>query len=155
MSGAILALDGAHPLQRELVGGKAYSLNQMRRLGLPVPPAFVLATSMCAAYHDSGGTLPAGVWDAVLAQLSRLEAETGRRFGGPGRPLLESVRSGAAASMPGMMDTVLNLGITPRLRDVLATESGDATWAADTWERFRRCYGEVVLADPDAAPPAA
>ena len=61
MSGAILALDGAQPLQRELVGGKAYSLNQMRRLGLPVPPAFVLATSMCAAYHDNGGNLPAAV----------------------------------------------------------------------------------------------
>jgi pyruvate, orthophosphate dikinase len=153
-SDAVLALDGKRPLQRELVGGKAYSLNQMRRLGLPVPPAFVLATSMCAAYHDHGGKLPAGVWDAVLEQLARLEEETGRRFGGPGSPLLVSVRSGAAASMPGMMDTVLNLGITPRLRDVLATESGDATWAADTWERFRRCYGEIVLADPDAAPPA-
>jgi pyruvate,orthophosphate dikinase len=154
MSGAILALDGARPLQRDLVGGKAYSLNQMRRLGLPVPPAFVLATSMCAAYHDNGGNLPAAVWDAVLEQLGRLEQETGRRFGGPGSPLLVSVRSGAAQSMPGMMDTVLNLGITPRLRDVLAAESGDATWAADTWERFRRCYGEIVLADPDAAPPA-
>jgi pyruvate, orthophosphate dikinase len=154
LSGAVLALDGAQPLQRELVGGKAYSLNRMRRLGLPVPPAFVLATSMCAAYHDNGGELPAGVWDAVLEQLARLEEETGRRFGGPGSPLLVSVRSGAAASMPGMMDTVLNLGITPRLRDVLAAESGDATWAADTWERFRRCYGEIVLADAHAGPPA-
>src|SRR6202034_2658756 len=73
LSGAVLALDGAQPLQRELVGGKAYSLNQMRRLGLPVPPAFVLATSMCATYQDNGGELPDGVWDAVLEQLSRLE----------------------------------------------------------------------------------
>jgi pyruvate,orthophosphate dikinase len=154
LSGAVLALDGAQPLEREMVGGKAYSLNQMRRLGLPVPPAFVLVTPLCAAYHNNGGELPAGVWDAVLTQLARLEEETGRRFGGPGSPLLVSVRSGAAQSMPGMMDTVLNLGITPRLRDELAAESGDATWAADTWERFRRSYGEIVLADPDAAPPA-
>jgi pyruvate, orthophosphate dikinase len=152
---AVLALDGTQPLKRELVGGKAYSLNQMRRLGLPVPPAFVLATSLCAAYHDNGGRLPAGVWDAVLEQLARLEEETGRRFGGPGSPLLVSVRSGAAQSMPGMMDTVLNLGITPWLRDELAAESGDSRWAADTWERFRRSYGEIVLGDPDAAPPAA
>ncbi len=100
-SGAVLALDGTRPLQRELVGGKAYSLNQMRRLGLPVPPAFVLATSMCAAYHDHGGKLPAGVWDAVLDQLARLEEETGRRFGGPGSPLLVSVRSGAARACQG------------------------------------------------------
>ena len=154
LSDAVLALDGARPLERELVGGKAYSLNQMRRLGLPVPPAFVLVTPLCAAYHDNGGELPAGIWNAVLGQLARLEEETGRRFGGPGSPLLVSVRSGAAQSMPGMMDTVLNLGITPQLRDVLAAESGDATWAADTWERFRRGYGEIVLADPDAAPPA-
>jgi len=153
-SGAVLALDGTQPLERELVGGKAYSVNQMRRLRLPVPSAFVLATPLCAAYQDNGGELPAGVWDAVLAQLATLEQETGRRFGGPSRPLLVSVRSGAAQSMPGMMDTVLNLGLTPRLRDVLAAESGDAAWAADTWDRFRRGYGEIVLADPDAAPPA-
>jgi pyruvate, orthophosphate dikinase len=150
---AVLALDGAQPLERELVGGKAYSLNQMRRLGLEVPPAFVLATSLCAAYHDNG-RLPAGVWNAVLEQLARLEEETGRRFGGPGSPLLVSVRSGAAQSMPGMMDTVLNLGITPRLRHVLAAETGDPAWADDTWERFRRGYGEIVLGDPAAAPPA-
>ncbi len=152
-SGAVLTLDGAQPLARELVGGKAYSLNQMRRLHLEVPPAFVLATSLCTVYHDNGGRLPAGVWEAVLGQLARLEEETGRRFGGPERPLLVSVRSGAAQSMPGMMDTVLNLGITPRLRGVLAAESGDSRWAADTWERFRRGYGEIVLGDPDAAPP--
>ena len=150
---AVFALDGARPLERELVGGKAYSLNQMRRLGLPVPPAFVLATSLCTAYHDNGGRLPAEAWAAVLEQLARLEEQTGRRLGGPQSPLLVSVRSGAAASMPGMMDTVLNLGITPRLRDMLAAESGDPRWAADTWERFRRGYGEIVLGDPDAPPP--
>ncbi len=152
-SGAVLTLDGTQPLRRELVGGKAYSLNQMRRLCLPVPPAFVLATSLCAAYHGNGGRLPAEVWEAVLDRLAKLEEETGRRFGGPGSPLLVSVRSGAAHSMPGMMDTVLNLGITPLLRDALAAESGDSRWAADTWERFRRSYGEIVLADPDAVPP--
>ena len=154
LSGAVLALDGTQPLERELVGGKAYSLNQMRRLGLPVPPAFVLVTPLCAAYHDNGGQLPAGVWEAVLTQLARLEEETGRQFGGPGSPLLVSVRSGAAQSMPGMMDTVLNLGVTPHLRDRLAAESGDARWATDTWERFRCSYAEIVLADPGAAPPA-
>ena len=96
LSGAVLALDGTQPLERELVGGKAYSLNQMRRLGLPVPAAFVLVTPLCAAYHDNGGQLPAGVWEAVLTQLARLEEETGRQFGGPGSPLLVSVRSGAS-----------------------------------------------------------
>src|SRR6202050_1798027 len=133
MTSRVLVLDGSRPLTRAEVGGKAFSVNDMRRLGLPVPPAFVLATAECRAFHDGGGALGDEVWHEVLAAPPHHEQATGRRFGRCPSPLLVSVRSGAAESMPGMMDTVLNLGLTPRLRDVLAAESRDAAWAGDTW----------------------
>ncbi|MFI5613678.1 pyruvate, phosphate dikinase [Amycolatopsis sp. NPDC051903] len=147
----VLPLDGTRPLCRDLVGGKAHSLNRMRSLGLPVPPAFAITVDVCSAYH-AGGTLPGEVWAGVLTQLTRLEEQSGRRFGGPGSPLLVSVRSGAARSMPGMMDTVLNLGLTEALRDVLAGESGDPAWAQDTWVRFVRSYTDIVGGPPPADP---
>ncbi|MFF4596459.1 pyruvate, phosphate dikinase [Amycolatopsis sp. NPDC001319] len=147
----VLPLDGTRPLGRDLVGGKAYSLNRMRSLGLPVPPAFAITVDVCTAYH-AGGTLPDDVWAQVLDHLAHLEERTGRRFGGPGWPLLVSVRSGAARSMPGMMDTVLNLGLTAELRDTLAEQSGDPAWAADTWERFERSYSGIVGGPPPADP---
>lgn len=152
----VLNLDGTHDADHDVLGGKAYSINRMRSLGLPVPPAFVLPTYVCGIYHDNGRSLPDAAWNQVLDQIRALEAQTGRTFGAGPSPLLVSVRSGAAQSMPGMMDTVLNLGLTPELVQTLAAESGDPAWAHDTWARFSRSYAEIVVgADHDAvAPPA-
>lgn len=150
---AVLALDGTAPADRELLGGKAYSVNRMRSLGLPVPPAFAITTPVCARFHDNGGQLPDEVWDEVVNQLHVLEQQTGKTFGAGPFPLLVSVRSGAAQSMPGMMDTVLNLGLTEQLTAELAEATGDHDWARDTWARFCAGYGEIVLGDATSAPP--
>ncbi len=154
MTAHAIVLDGTRPLTRAEVGGKAFSINDMRRLGLPVPPAFVLPTRECAAFHAAGSALADEVWSDVLEALRGIEEHTGRRFGTGPSPLLVSVRSGAAESMPGMMDTVLNLGLTPDLSAALADESGDAAWADDTWHRFRESYAAIVSGDPAAEPPA-
>lgn len=130
-------------LRREDVGGKALSINTMRTLGCNVPPAFVLTTSYCAEVGRSG-VLPARVEAALAEGIERLEAETGRRFGGPSRPLLVSVRSGAALSMPGMMDTVLNVGIDADVERALAAQSGNPAYAADTRGRFVTQFEKVV-----------
>ncbi|OUC76419.1 pyruvate, phosphate dikinase [Gordonia lacunae] len=151
---AVLALDGTAPADRELLGGKAYSINRMRSLGLPVPPAFALTTPVCAQFTEAGGQLPVHVWDDVLTQLRVLEQQTGKLFGTGPFPLLVSVRSGAAQSMPGMMDTVLNLGLTRELAAQLAEATGDPDWARDTWDRFCAGYGSIVLGDATATPPA-
>jgi pyruvate, orthophosphate dikinase len=153
MTSRVLVLDGSLPLTRAEVGGKAFSINDMRRLGLPVPPAFVLPTAECSAFHDKGA-LGDEVWHEVLAALTQLEEATARRFGQGTSPLLVSVRSGAAESMPGMMDTVLNLGLNEELVAALAAESGDAPWAEDTWNRFRESYANIVVGAPGAEPPA-
>ncbi|MGF6883711.1 pyruvate,orthophosphate dikinase [Nocardia sp. GAS34] len=150
----VVALDGVLPGNKEILGGKAYSVNKMRALGLPVPPAFALPIHVCDIYHGNDRALPEHIWQQVLAQLRALEIETGRTFGAGPSPLLVSVRSGAAQSMPGMMDTVLNLGLTPALRDALAIETGNAPWAADTWNRFRDSYTHIVTGMPGTEPPA-
>lgn len=149
----IVDLDGSRPGDREILGGKAYSVNKMRELGLPVPPAFALTTPLCGEYHENGRTLSDEVWDDVLRHLAQLEKDTGRRFGVGPFPLLVSVRSGAAQSMPGMMDTVLNLGLTEPLRDELARETGDQEWADNTWNRFRESYASIVVGEPGSTPP--
>jgi pyruvate, orthophosphate dikinase len=150
----VVALDGTAPADRDLLGGKAYSVNKMRALDLPVPPAFALTTPVCARFHENGGQLPDDVWATVLDHLRALESETGKRFGEGPFPLLVSVRSGAAQSMPGMMDTVLNLGLTRDLADEIGVATGDPAWADDTWERFCAGFGEIVRGDRDATPPS-
>lgn len=153
----VIALDGTSTCDRDVLGGKAFSVNRMRGLGLPVPPAFALPTHVCGKYHANSRGLPDDVWAKVLDAVKRLEEETGRTFGRGPSPLLVSVRSGAAQSMPGMMDTVLNLGLTRDLVDVLSAESGDPAWAEDTWRRFGRSYAEIVLGLDEASahePPA-
>lgn len=150
----IVFLDGTLDLDREVLGGKAYSINKMRKLGLPVPAAFALTTQMCQEFQAAGGVIDDTVWAEILEQLHRIEADTGRTFGTGPSPLLVSVRSGAAESMPGMMDTVLNLGLTPELNEALAVESGDEDWANDTWTRFCKSYADIVAKDPAAVPPA-
>lgn len=139
-------------LTRELAGGKAWSIQHMLSLGIPVPPAFVVTTSVCREYHESGRVLPAGVLDEVALAMADLERRTGRRFAAADRPLVVSVRSGAATSMPGMMDTILNLGMTHAIERALADETGAATYAADTRRRFDEQFAKVVGAEPPESP---
>ncbi|NKQ52462.1 pyruvate, phosphate dikinase [Amycolatopsis sp. K13G38] len=129
---------------RELVGGKAWSLWRMRSLGLRVPPAFVVTTEACAAYFERD-ELPEGLTDELTTGIRLLERELGRTFGGGERPLLVSVRSGAAISMPGMMDTILDLGCNSEVEAALAAETGDAEFAAEVHRRFTGFYGRLVL----------
>jgi pyruvate,orthophosphate dikinase len=150
-----VALDGSCELGRDRLGGKAWGINRMRALDLPGPPAFAITADVCATFRERGADLPDEVWQAARAALADLEAATGHRFGDPSSPLLVSVRSGAAQSMPGMMDTVLNLGLNRELRDGLARETGDVRWAQDTWKRFCQSYAEIVgLAEGATEPPA-
>jgi pyruvate,orthophosphate dikinase len=132
---------------RALLGGKGAGLVDMtQQLGLPVPPGFVITTEVCREYLATGW--PDGLDAAIAAAVERLGEATGARFGDPARPLLVSVRSGAPISMPGMMDTLLNVGVTPAIRDSLAKSSGDRIFAADTWLRFCKMYAEIVLGLP-------
>jgi pyruvate,orthophosphate dikinase len=149
----VVRLDGTRELSREVVGGKAWSVNRMRAMGIPTPPAVVMTIEVCRAYQD-GGRLPAQAWQQLVDEIQTLETATGRVFGGSGRPLLVSVRSGAARSMPGMMDTILNLGFSDAVESALARESGDATFAADTRRRFEHEFRATVLGNAAADLPA-
>ncbi len=131
--------------QRELLGGKGANLAEMARLGLPVPPGFTISTEVCTFYSREGGRFPEGLEEEVDEALERVEREMGRRFGDPQRPLLVSVRSGARTSMPGMMDTVLNLGLNDETVEGLARSAGDRRFAFDAYRRFIAMYGDVVL----------
>lgn len=150
---AILVLDGGTVADRELIGGKAWSIQKMMALGLPVPPAFVLTTEVGRRARDTGEMLPADVWREVPAAVAELEAATGCRFGAAPRPLLVSVRSGAPNSMPGMMDTVLDLGMTDEVEKALAGLAGERiAFAADTHRRFRAQFEKVVGSPPPTDP---
>jgi pyruvate,orthophosphate dikinase len=153
-----VVLDGATVPSREVVGNKGRSIALMLSLGLPVPPALCLPIEECRRFHANGGELDEEAWSSVLAGIAGLEEKLGRGFGGGEQPLLVSVRSGAAVSMPGMMDTVLNLGISDEVEAALARLSGDRSFARSTHCRFVHQFGEIVLkADveepgPDATP---
>ena len=129
---------------RNLLGGKGANLAEMANLGLPVPPGFTITTEVCTYYYANGEMYPADLVDQVEAALARVERSTGKVLGGEERPLLLSVRSGARASMPGMMDTILNLGLNDRTVEVLAA-SADRRFAFDSYRRFIQMYGDVVL----------
>jgi len=139
-------------LSRDVLGGKAFGIARMLRLGLPVPPAFALTTDECLRFHAAGRSLAADLLDSLAAGIGQLEAATGRVLGDPERPLLVSVRSGAARSMPGMMDTILNLGMTAPVQAGLAELSGDQGYAADTARRFTEQYARVVGTPAPADP---
>lgn len=139
-----LRLGGHNLPDRSLIGGKAWSIARMAALDLPVPPAFVITTRACAAYQRTGD-LPAGLSAEIAAGIAWLESRTGRTYGRGPSPLLVSVRSGAPVSMPGMMDTVLNMGISGETEAALAAESGDAAFAHDTHRRFFDLYAHIVL----------
>ncbi|MFQ6392926.1 pyruvate, phosphate dikinase [Nocardia sp. KC 131] len=149
---SVAELDGACPLSRDRIGGKAWSVNHMRALGLPVPPAFALTTDAWADFGASG-VLGAEIWAGVRAGIAALERGTGREFGSTERPLLVSVRSGAAVSMPGMMDTVLNLGMNAEVEQALTNETRNPGYASDTHRRFLAQYREIVLGDQSGLVP--
>ena len=147
-----VVLDGSELPDKELIGGKAWGIARMRQLGLPVPPAFVLTTELCREYHRAGRKLPDDVDERAREGIAMLERELDRTFGRGPHPLLVSVRSGASASMPGMMDTVLNLGMNDDVEAALANETGNPAYAADTHRRFINQYAKTVLKTPLYAP---
>ncbi len=133
---------------RNILGGKGANIAEMQRIGVPVPDGFTVTTEACVDAMRAAGTWPEGLWDGVLDRLAALEERTGRRLGDPVRPLLVSVRSGAVFSMPGMMDTILNLGLNDVSVRGLAVESGNPRFAWDSYRRFVQMFGEVVLGVP-------
>ena len=130
---------------KNLLGGKGANLAEMASLGLPVPPGFTMSTEVCTTYYDNGEVYPDGVDTQVEKGLTHIETLTGKKFGDPSNPLLVSVRSGARASMPGMMDTVLNLGLNDETAEGLAKLSGDRRFALDSYRRFITMYSDVVM----------
>ena len=130
---------------KNLLGGKGANLAEMASIGLPVPPGFTISTEMCARYYDEGEKFPDDVKAEVAAGIAHIEQVTGKAFGNAADPLLVSVRSGARVSMPGMMDTVLNLGLNDQTVEGLAATSGDARFAWDSYRRFIQMYSDVVL----------
>ncbi|MDQ3687384.1 MAG: pyruvate, phosphate dikinase [Acidobacteriota bacterium] len=130
---------------KSLLGGKGAGLAEMTRAGLPVPPGFIVTTEACNAYTAAGKNFPEGMWEQVVEGLRRIEAKTGRRFGDANNPLLVSVRSGAPFSMPGMMDTVLNLGLNEETVQGLAAQTRDLRFALDAYRRFTTLFGEIVM----------
>src|SRR4051794_20188290 len=130
---------------KDLLGGKGANLAEMSSLGLPVPPGFTITTEACTHYYANGQTYPADLKEQVAAALAIVEKQTGKAFGDAGNPLLVSVRSGARASMPGMMDTVLNLGLNDETVEGLAALAGDRRFAFDSYRRFIQMYSNVVL----------
>ncbi|MCC7507879.1 MAG: pyruvate, phosphate dikinase [Planctomycetes bacterium] len=133
---------------KALLGGKGANLAEMAAIGLPVPPGFTITTECCKAYSDALGRMPSGLMAEVRAAVGDVEKRLGRQFGAGVKPLLFSVRSGAAASMPGMMDTVLNLGLNPDTVEALAKETGSARFAWDSYRRFVTMFGDVVAGVP-------
>ena len=130
---------------KNLLGGKGANLHEMASLGLPVPPGFTITAEVCTFFYANGKTYPPDLKAQVDAAVAEVGRETGRAFGDPANPLLLSVRSGARASMPGMMDTVLNLGLNDDAVETLAKTSGDARFAYDSYRRFIQMYSNVVL----------
>jgi pyruvate, orthophosphate dikinase len=139
----VYSFDEAAPGGRELLGGKGIGLAEMTQLGIPVPAGFTITTDACRAYMAEGD-VPAGLEEEAAEHVAKLEERAGKRFGDPDDPLLVSVRSGAAVSMPGMMDTILNLGLNDVAVEGLARTTGNARFARDSYRRLIQMYGEVV-----------
>src|SRR5437764_5950816 len=130
---------------RDLLGGKGAGLAEMTNAGLPVPPGVTITTAACNAYFKAGKKLPPGLWDQVERGLATIEKSTKKKLGDPKDPLLVSVRSGAAMSMPGMMDTVLNLGLNDESRAGLAKRTKNERFAWDAYRRFISMLARIVL----------
>ena len=140
---------GSWEATRALLGGKGANLGEMTRVGVPVPPGFTVTTEACNEYLAAGNTSPADMWEQVLEAVRALEAGTGKRFGDPANPLLLSSRSGAKFSMPGMMDTVLNIGLNDETAAAMAKATGNARFVYDLYRRLVQMFGSVVLGIDD------
>ncbi|PZR98209.1 MAG: pyruvate, phosphate dikinase [Chloroflexi bacterium] len=141
----VYLFDEGNASMRELLGGKGAGVAEMTRAGLPVPPGFTITTEACNAYLAAGGSFPPGLWDQARESLRTIERKTGKKFGDAANPLLVSVRSGAKFSMPGMMDTVLNLGLNDQTARGLADLTQNRRFACDAYRRFIPMYGKIVL----------
>ncbi len=130
---------------RELLGGKGANLAEMTKIGLPVPQGFTISTEACTQYYEDGRQINDGIMAEIMEYIVKMEEVTGKKFGDLENPLLVSVRSGARASMPGMMDTILNLGLNEQVVEVMAKKSGNARWAYDCYRRFIQMYSDVVM----------
>ncbi len=130
---------------RELLGGKGANLAEMTRIGLPVPQGFTISTEACTKYYEDGRQINAEITAEIMTYVEKMEQITGKKFGDLENPLLVSVRSGARASMPGMMDTILNLGLNEDVVEVMAAKSGNPRWAWDCYRRFIQMYSDVVM----------
>ena len=136
---------------RSLLGGKGANLAEMTRIGLPVPPFFTVTTEACNAYTANGGKFPEGLWEQEIAALAKVEEASGKKFGDPGNPLLVSCRSGAKFSMPGMMDTVLNIGLNDETVEGMARLTDNPRFAYDSYRRLIQMFGSVVMGIDDEA----
>ena len=130
---------------RELLGGKGANLAEMTSLGLPVPQGFTITTEACTQYYEDGREINEEIQGQINEYIGKMEEITGKKFGDLENPLLVSVRSGARASMPGMMDTILNLGLNEEVVEVIAKKSNNPRWAWDCYRRFIQMYSDVVM----------
>ncbi|MBE6694471.1 MAG: pyruvate, phosphate dikinase, partial [Ruminococcaceae bacterium] len=130
---------------REILGGKGANLAEMTNIGLPVPQGFTISTEACTQYYEDGRQINDEIMAEIMEYIVKMEEVTGKKFGDKENPLLVSVRSGARASMPGMMDTILNLGLNEEVVNVIAAKSGNARWAWDCYRRFIQMYSDVVM----------
>ena len=130
---------------RELLGGKGANLAEMTNIGLPVPQGFTISTEACTQYYEDGRQINDEIMAEIMTYIEKMEKITGKKFGDEKNPLLVSVRSGARASMPGMMDTILNLGLNETVVNTIATMSNNPRWAWDCYRRFIQMYSDVVM----------
>lgn len=130
---------------RELLGGKGANLAEMTKIGLPVPQGFTISTEACTQYYEDGRQINADIQKEIMENIEKMEKITGKKFGDKENPLLVSVRSGARASMPGMMDTILNLGLNEDVVEVISKKSGNPRWAWDCYRRFIQMFSDVVM----------
>ncbi|MBQ2735824.1 MAG: pyruvate, phosphate dikinase, partial [Clostridia bacterium] len=130
---------------REILGGKGANLAEMTQIGLPVPQGFTISTEACTQYYEDGRQINEEIQAQIMEYIGKMEEITGKKFGDKENPLLVSVRSGARASMPGMMDTILNLGLNEEVVNVIAEKTGNARWAWDCYRRFIQMYSDVVM----------
>ncbi len=130
---------------RELLGGKGANLAEMTKIGLPVPQGFTVSTEACTQYYEDGRKINDAIQAEIMENIVKMEAICGKKFGDKENPLLVSVRSGARASMPGMMDTILNLGLNEDVVETMAAKTGNARWAWDCYRRFIQMYSDVVM----------
>ena len=142
-------VDGSWDKVRGLLGGKGANLAEMARLEVPVPPGFTVTTEACNAYLSAGGNFPEGMWEQELEALKTVEKATGKTFGSQDNPLLVSCRSGAKFSMPGMMDTVLNIGLNDKTAKGLAALTSDERFTYDSYRRLIQMFGNVVMGVDD------